>query len=73
MYAFNLIINLIKSIEKYQFIIDEIQNERNIKINDEKNDDMNNNYKVKYTENNIEKNLIKINIFIKNIFLQIKN
>ena len=71
MYAFILIINLIKSIEKYQFIIDEIQNERNIKINDEKNDDMNNNYNVKYTENNNEKNLIKI--FIKNFFLQIKN
>ena len=73
MYAFILIINLIKSIEKYQFIIDEIQNKRNIKINDEKTDDMNNNYNVKYTENNIEKKLIKINIFIKNFFFQIKN
>ena len=73
MYVFMLIINPIKSIEKYQFIIDEIQNERNIKINVEKNDDMNNNYNVKYTENNIEKNLIKINIFTKNFFLQIKN
>ena len=67
-----LIINPIKSIEKYQFIIDEIQNKRNIKINYEKNDDMNNNYNVKYTED-FEKNLIKINIFIKNFFLQIKN
>ena len=72
MYVFIFLINPIKSIEKYQFIIDEIQNEINIKINNEKNDDMNNNYNVKYTED-FEKKLIKINIFIKNFFFQIKN
>ena len=55
MYVFILLKNPIKSIEKYQFIIDEIQNEHNYKNEEEKNNDINNNYNIKYTDNKIEK------------------